>query len=161
MHIRILTWWNSRESGSLLYFELQYHTYSSSEWYSIYGLWICIRLLYSFCGSEKIKIYLKKWSWPWYLLKMKDTNLFYAPFGPLQTMQTLKSVIFWDIMPCSPLNCNQHFRGTYRLHLLGWKNNSAGTSKKAGVIISQKMILFITTTVETSIPTQTLPRARD
>jgi hypothetical protein len=29
----------------------------------------------------------------------------------------LKSTIFWDITPCSPLNVNRSFGGTYRLHL--------------------------------------------
>jgi hypothetical protein len=33
------------------------------------------------------------------------------------------STIFCDIMPCSTLKGNQHFRGTYRLHLQGhWIN---------------------------------------
>jgi hypothetical protein len=27
----------------------------------------------------------------------------------------MKSSIFWDITPCSPLNVNRHFGGTYRL----------------------------------------------
>jgi hypothetical protein len=31
----------------------------------------------------------------------------------------MKSVIFWDITPCSPLNVNRCFGGTYDLHLQG------------------------------------------
>jgi hypothetical protein len=29
----------------------------------------------------------------------------------------MKSPIFWDKMPCSPLQVNRRFGGTYRLHL--------------------------------------------
>jgi hypothetical protein len=32
---------------------------------------------------------------------------------------TLKSTIFWDITPCSPLKANRRFVATYRLHLQG------------------------------------------
>jgi hypothetical protein len=53
-------WQGSRQSGSLSYFKSQYHTNGSQEWYSIYGHWICIDLLYKFCGSESIKFYLKE-----------------------------------------------------------------------------------------------------
>jgi hypothetical protein len=28
-----------------------------------------------------------------------------------------KRFIFWDITPCSPLEVNQHFRGTFRLYV--------------------------------------------
>jgi hypothetical protein len=34
----------------------------------------------------------------------------------------MKSSIFWDITPCSPLSVNRRFGGTYRLHLQGRKN---------------------------------------
>jgi hypothetical protein len=44
----------------------------------------------------------------------------------------MKSFIFWDITPCSPLSDNRLFGGTYRLHL----------------------ILFITIAVKTSNPTR-------
>jgi hypothetical protein len=33
------------------------------------------------------------------------------------TAMIVKSSIFWDITPCSPLKDNRRFRGTYRLHL--------------------------------------------
>jgi hypothetical protein len=29
----------------------------------------------------------------------------------------MKSIIFWDMTPCSPLCVNRRFGGTYRLHL--------------------------------------------
>jgi hypothetical protein len=31
----------------------------------------------------------------------------------------MKSIIFWDMTPCSLLSCNRRFGGTYRLHLQG------------------------------------------
>jgi hypothetical protein len=33
----------------------------------------------------------------------------------------IKNAIFWDVMPCGSCK-NQHFRGTYRLHHQGDKN---------------------------------------
>jgi hypothetical protein len=37
----------------------------------------------------------------------------------LLTVVVMKSTVFWDIMPCSPLKVNQRFRGAYHLHLQG------------------------------------------
>jgi hypothetical protein len=97
----------------------------------------------------------------------------------------LKSIIFWDMTPCSLLSCKRRFGETYRLHLQGWRNNSARSRWQAFLqvvaelflqpwrwrryvppkrrlqlnrlhgVISQKMILFITTAVRTSSPTKT------
>jgi hypothetical protein len=40
--------------------------------------------------------------------------------APKTTTNTcIKSSIFWDITPCSPLSVNRRFGGTYRLHLQG------------------------------------------
>jgi hypothetical protein len=39
------------------------------------------------------------------------------------TAVVMKSIIFWDVTPCSLLSCNRHFGGTYLLHLQGRKNN--------------------------------------
>jgi hypothetical protein len=38
------------------------------------------------------------------------------------TAAVMKSTIFWNITPCSPLSVNRRFGGTSRLHLQGWKN---------------------------------------
>jgi hypothetical protein len=35
------------------------------------------------------------------------------------TAVVMKSTIFWDITPSSPLRANRRFGGTYRLHLQG------------------------------------------
>jgi hypothetical protein len=57
-------------------------------------------------------------------------------------------MIFWDMTTCSPLSLNRRFGGTYRHHL-------QGRLKLNGLhgVISQKMILFKTTSVKTSNPT--------
>jgi hypothetical protein len=34
----------------------------------------------------------------------------------------MKSIIFWDMTPCSPLSFNRRFGGTYRLHFQGRRN---------------------------------------
>jgi hypothetical protein len=39
------------------------------------------------------------------------------------TAVVMKSIIFWDMTPCSLLSCNGRFGGTYRLHLQGRRNN--------------------------------------
>jgi hypothetical protein len=39
------------------------------------------------------------------------------------TAVVMKSIIFWDVMPCSLFSCNRSFGGTYRLHLQGRRNN--------------------------------------
>jgi hypothetical protein len=48
-----------------------------------------------------------------------DNVLFFSPF--LQYIGIIKSVIFWDITPCSPLRVNGRFGGTYHLYLQGRK----------------------------------------
>jgi hypothetical protein len=37
------------------------------------------------------------------------------------TAVVMKSTIFWNITPCSPLKVNRRYIGTYRLHLQGRK----------------------------------------
>jgi hypothetical protein len=82
------------------------------------------------------------------------------------TKKEFKSIIFWDMTPCSPLNVNRRFGGTYRLHIQGRKKKfrkkpaSKQVARKRRLtlnrlhgVISRKMILFITTAVKTSNPT--------
>jgi hypothetical protein len=42
-------------------------------------------------------------------------------FKDLGFSRRVKSTIFWDITPCSPLRVNRHFGGIYRLHFQGRK----------------------------------------
>jgi hypothetical protein len=37
----------------------------------------------------------------------------------LKRVRNLKSIIFWDMTPCSPLSITRRFGGSYRLHLQG------------------------------------------
>jgi hypothetical protein len=62
-------------------------------------------------------------------------------------MNYLKSIIFWDIMPCSRLGVNRSFGGIYRLHLQDRGNKFSKKPK------SKQVVLFITTAVKTSNPT--------
>jgi hypothetical protein len=48
-------------------------------------------------------------------------NLICVGFEVLTTV-IMKSAIFWDISPCSPLSVNRRFGGTYCLYLQGRKN---------------------------------------
>jgi hypothetical protein len=61
----------------------------------------------------------------WMFNAVKVSNfrhrLFYVGFEVL-TAVVMKSTIFWDITPCSPLTVNRSFGGTYRLHVQGRKN---------------------------------------
>jgi hypothetical protein len=43
----------------------------------------------------------------------------------------VKSIIFWDMTQCSPLSVNQHFGGTYRLHLQGRKISQARNQRES------------------------------
>jgi hypothetical protein len=49
----------------------------------------------------------------------------------------VKNPIFWDIMLCSPLKVNQHFRETCCLHIQGWRSQTrnqyeAGRKQNSG-----------------------------
>jgi hypothetical protein len=43
----------------------------------------------------------------------------------------MKSSIFWDITPCSPLKVNIHFGGTCRPHLQGWSISQARNRRES------------------------------
>jgi hypothetical protein len=90
----------------------------------------------------------------------------------------MKNLIFWDMTPCSPLSLNRRFGGTYRLqqaaesacHLLAcWFSQILFLRPRKWMqyvppkrrlklnglhgVISQKMVLLITTAVKISNPT--------
>jgi hypothetical protein len=45
--------------------------------------------------------------------------IIYFVGSEVPTAVVMKSAVFWDITPCSPLKVNRRFGGTYRLHLHG------------------------------------------
>jgi hypothetical protein len=65
------------------------------------------------------------------------------------TAVVMKSSIFWDITPCSPLIFNQRFRGTYCLILRPWRWRRYVQPKRRLTfnsldgVMPQKMVLFI------------------
>jgi hypothetical protein len=69
-----------------------------------------------------------------------------------QTYSDLKSTIFWDITPCSPLSVKQRFRGTYHLCL-----PPAFTLVFAQLILSTLQMEAICSS-ETSVDTQRTTR---
>jgi hypothetical protein len=55
------------------------------------------------------------------------------------TAVVLKSTIFWDRTPCSPLKVNQQFGGTYHLHLQGREVSQGRNQREAA---SSSVICF-------------------
>jgi hypothetical protein len=104
-----------------------------------------------------------------YILCHMIMKVFHGKHGSNQyycTEGIIKSTIFWDITPCSPLKVNQCFRGTYRLHLQDllshwylawlirpwrWRQHVPPkrwlTFNGLHSIISHKTLLLMTTTV--------------
>jgi hypothetical protein len=43
-------------------------------------------------------------------------------------MRTLcfKSIMFWDVTPCSPVEVHRHFKGTYCKQISGWHQVHTG-----------------------------------
>jgi hypothetical protein len=57
-------------------------------------------------------------------------DLLYLGFAVL-TAVVMKSTIFWNITPCSPLRVNRRFGGTHRLHLQGRKISQARNQRES------------------------------
>jgi hypothetical protein len=58
-----------------------------------------------------------------------------------QDVQYMKSSIFWDITPCSPLKVNRRFGGIYCLHLQGLKISQIKHQCEAGCKQSREIYL--------------------
>jgi hypothetical protein len=69
----------------------------------------------------------------------------------------MKSIIFWDVMPCSLLSCNRRFGGTYRLRLQGLCLPPAYLLVLAEIISSTLKMEAICSS-ETSVATQQTTR---
>jgi hypothetical protein len=57
----------------------------------------------------------------WSLIKFRYNFTIYVGLGVF-TAVVMKSIIFWDMTPCSSLSFNRRFGVTYRLHLQGRRN---------------------------------------
>jgi hypothetical protein len=58
------------------------------------------------------------------------------------TAVAIKSFTFWDIMPCSLLEVNRHFGGTYCLHHQRQSVNQARNQNEAGSTGSISCLLY-------------------
>jgi hypothetical protein len=67
---------------------------------------------------------------------------FLYSFNIEQTESTLKSSIFWDITPCSPLKVNQRFGGTCRLQLQGQRISRARNQSESMGQTEQNRLLL-------------------
>jgi hypothetical protein len=94
--------------------------------------------------------------------KLSSGNICYPVRFEVFTAVVMKSIIFWDMTPCSPLSFKVRFGGIYGPHLQGRRNRFSKTSKQSRArwrryvppkcrlklnglhgVISQKMIPFI------------------
>jgi hypothetical protein len=87
---------------------------------------------------------------------MSSTSL-NSTFKRVKLLLGLKSIIFWDMTPCSVLSCTQRSSETSTtIRFEEFEDVSEEHRVQLNAlhgIISQKMILFITTAVKTSDPT--------
>jgi hypothetical protein len=74
------------------------------------------------------------------------------------TVVVLKSIIFWDMTPCSPLSFNRCFGGTYRLHLQGRRNRFPLLARWFAEPISLTLKMEAISSSDTSVETQRTTR---
>jgi hypothetical protein len=67
----------------------------------------------------------------------------------------MKSIILWEVTPCSLLRCNRRFGGTYRLHLRGRRKFQQEPASEQ-VTVSRKMEAICSS--ETSVASQQTTR---
>jgi hypothetical protein len=63
----------------------------------------------------------------------------------------MKSSIFWDITPCSPLKLNRHFGETYRLRIYVRRKRQARNQHEAGKKQNLCLLMEATYFFETSV----------
>jgi hypothetical protein len=87
------------------------------EWFEVLDSFT--RTLYRNCHSYKSKKKLIQ------QLIVRNSHFLFLIHVIIKT-----STIFWDITPCSPLNVNRRFGGTYRLHLQGRRISKATNQRE-------------------------------
>jgi hypothetical protein len=70
-----------------------------------------------------------------------QTSSVYVGFEVL-TAVVMKSTIFWDMTPCSPVNFNRRFGGTNPHHLQGRRISRARNQKVASRALKMEAIFF-------------------
>jgi hypothetical protein len=70
----------------------------------------------------------------------------------------LKSIIFWDVTPCSLLRCNRRFGGTYRLHIQGRRSKHTCLHAGLAEIFSSTLKMEAICFSETSAASQQTTR---
>jgi hypothetical protein len=75
--------------------------------------------------QNDVLIHPTVWSLITFIHRWHSEPSFHRGKCELRTLWGMKSNIFWDITPCSPLNVNRRFGGTYHLHLPGRRINRA------------------------------------
>jgi hypothetical protein len=74
------------------------------------------------------------------------------------TAVVMKSIIFWDVTPCSLLRFNRRFRGTYRLHLQGRRKDFQQVSRCLMKFFSSILNTEAICSSETSVASQQTTR---
>jgi hypothetical protein len=100
-------------------------------------------------------------------LELKYSVQFSRVSALIPTNVSIKSSVFWDIMPCSPFKVDRRFGGICHFHLHCQRKNEARNQREAGSkraatskrlftlngipgVIFQKIELFINTAVRTT-----------
>jgi hypothetical protein len=63
----------------------------------------------------------------------------------LNFYQIKTCTIIWDVTPCSPLNVNRRFGGTYRLHLQGRRISRARNQRESRWQVEVKSYFYQST----------------
>jgi hypothetical protein len=140
--------------------------------------WIILRSYVTWCGAVWFRSNLLFLFWGWrtsignMIISVHTTAHTIHPVTPDELSQyktcgrnisntSMKIYIFWDEMPCSPLNANRRFGGKCRLHLQVRRISQARNQNEAGSkhsltfnglhgVISQTTEHFIATAVRNS-----------
>jgi hypothetical protein len=114
---------SSRQGRSLLYPESRYQP-NGTPFVVVGFVVICSTAFVgrNYIISKKVKLTL---------MSPKNARYKKSVGFEVLTAVVMKSSIFWDIMPCSPLEISRRFGGIYRLHLQGRIINRARNQRES------------------------------
>jgi hypothetical protein len=84
-------------------------------------------------------------------------NIYFVQFEVF-TAGVMKSIILWDMTPCSPLSLNRRFCKTCRLHLGGRRSKFSKNQQTIAEIISSTLKMEEICSSEMSVETQRTTR---